>query len=1255
MPPERLTGIGSGSKDKWPTHDARDDEFEATREIAIGLVDEDDLKFIGTQQDLLDSYVKYNFKNPKSKLSSLVKNVIWGLWENEKTRDNLFPEEIDTEEKLREFIDDKEKHSTPVGRSIVNFAILAVRSGFVAIPMRRRVEEHIESQLSFFLEDIFDEWIELLKNKNAKFNPSKYKNDEERSKAEETFRKKMQLRFRLISWVSNSEKLHNELMERYYIEGNMNVFGFFLRKLLNIDTAGAKVKELMIGVIDKQFNDKRKQLLDLIDGLKADSKKKAAKEREAIKAIEIVADGVGVKTAAAHITPKPGTIKTISGVDIPVPGRIEEPSASDTDPEDLDSGFDEDETSGVYYAETGEKTEVFKKGRKVKFKGKRPISPTAHSEKPNEVTIVRTDIQASIEPADQDTDVDAILPATEGTDIDVVADQTQTDEEILHASHEVEPEELSEEDLDEVEDAEDAEASDPEPAALSEFDLTQNYNSGPAPAAPERGLKPVLKVNTPKVVKQYTSQEPVPAHELDLSHSEPASPASTDGTTDASSTQERETFNVYPPVPGLAIKTPLPAQPALSATLKKQITKLAEKASDQRPEPAAEPAPEAAVKAVINHGITLPELPSFRDKLTDEKNPKKPTERLKSWVGSNPKTVKAVILGVVLAVLGGSGYLTYKHEGKKDSLRGKDKVASKSTIDVKKEKVIMAPISTMESTMEPSMGPTMAPSMKAPMHTVMQAEAMRQAATMQHAMRPESMQAPMHAVMSVAGMKAPKEVMAASKDIMKPQPAHRTAPIQKTVDVRGATSNPRFANIDVKTVDDLPDGIYKQMWQGKKFNLEGNVSYSKFLEDALKNMIKKLPRKERYKALYAYYQELRKTENGWLLYKKLLEESLVEKALTKEGLTEKEEAQLKDWNDYQKRHRGRAKQAKELLQNYKWLMKSKKKGKAYKMYEDYRARGVELMEFPGVAHLERSADNILPHEKISYATKDGKALGTMVRMTKAIKKVAKSFPMPDLAMGSTTGSIEQTPSHTMFAEHQVDAPTPPPIPADAVVHQVDDSQILSVAPLPPNTPKSFGSAPMPDLKPVLGDMLAKRPPRIPADARVYKIEPKDMFDVKMAKPQDFGSAPMPELKAVLAAMDRKRKQTPPPIPQDAYYKLTEDDILPEPPPIPVEESQILKVKNMAPEPKMYGAAPLPKEIKPILGVKPPAIPADARPQVYDIPRGESNDVPEYASITDDRMPKVGPPPIPAMADVAKTPKKKSLWGRAKNWFKEKLA
>lgn len=683
----------------------------------------------------------------------------------------------------------------------------------------------------------------------------------------------------------------------------------------------------------------------------------------------------------------------------------------------------------------------------------------------------------------------------------------------------------------------------------------------------------------------------------------------------ASSDVDEGKTNVIPPVPGVAPMAQKPAKhdviPPMSgaqlpASLKVKISDLVEEKEEK------------VTVEVDGENITVPALPSFEgiEHSTWKFNEK--LRRAKHWVADNPKKVAVTIAFVVLSITGGIAYLTTKKDEVK-SLKEKNKIAAKTTKDDNSKKIIKDLPKDKKK-----------PAMQAPMH-----------------MEPTM---------------APKEVMKANKDLSGPKPIKKVKKVKpaptpkptKTIDVKSAMSNPKFANIDTKTIDDLPDGIYKQMWQGKKFRLD-NVSYSEFLQNAYEDMINKLPRRERYKAKYAYKQERRKLEKGWLIYNKLKEKKLVAKALTKEGLTEKEAAQLKDWNDYQDSHRRRARQARRLLSKYERAMKSKKKGKSYKKYKDLLARGVELMEFPGLNHLQRSADNILPHEEVSFALKDGRVLKTNVRFARAIKKKAKSFPMPDLVKGKKTGSIEEVPTHVMFAETGVDK--------DEI--QLNESDMLDVQPIKkglattaPEPPKAFGSAPLQELKPVLGKMLAKKPPRIPKDARVHQIRREDIIEEKMIKPKDYGSQPLGELKPVLAKMMMDRKR-PPAIPEDALPEIKDEDIVEvlsaTPPPIPVEDSQIVYEKKMAPVPKMYGSAPLPKEIKPILGVKPPTIPADTKPDIYDIPRGEENEAPEYVSITDNRMPKVGPPPIPAMADVPKEPKKTSLWGRAKGWLKRKVA
>lgn len=1161
MPPEKLTGTGSSTE--WATFEERDAVFEDMREKAVKSIDPTDLISIEMNEKLLDREMNYNFENSNSALSSVVKNVIWGLWEYKEARENLFPKhllpkkkegqtdeeaEAEAEKKLAKFIDDKSQHQTPEGKALINFVILAIRSGFKGMPLKRRIEEHIATQFEHFLGKYFEDWMKVLKDKKRKFDPDKYTNDDERESARKKFEQESKYRFRLLTLAKNSEQLHSQIFSYYSQEGSMNVFGYFLRQLLNVEQAGGKVKEIMIGVVDKEFDVQRKNFLDLLDKLRNESKEKTAKEKEARKAIDDVSDGVAKKAVtsmpktevkkAAHVTPTPGKVVAISGQEIPTPAAITEPDTSDTDVDDLiqaeeseadldylteDSGatpgsdFAETENSGVYSAQPDEETKVFEKKPRVIIRGRKrtQLPETAYLKKSDEI---------------HHDEIITPVPAVEDATADEKSDNEKSDTE-------------------------------------------RSEDSG---------------------------------------H-----------------------YNVIPPIPGIALKTPVPPKPKpLPASLQERIQQAAAK-----PEPDPKPKPAAESKKNRVEDVTVPDLPAIQAELGEpekailaEADPKKRAEKMQSWVAEHPKSIRAVFLVLAVAVVGGAGYLAYKYGYKKNKTQERTSVAVKTTTDDKSKQVITSLPKDMKE-------PIMAAPMAAPMA------------------RP--MAAPMATPMARPVMKAPVEVMKASMDVMqarpapkprpavKPQPTPRprTAPAPtKTVDVKGAQANSSIAFIDTKTIDDLPAGTYKEMWEGKAFDVQDApfASISGFMEQKLKGMIKTLPKKERYKAMRGYYKELRQLERGWLIYMSVLEKNLQEKAM-KGNLTAKEDAQLKYWESYKKTHRARGWQAKWLTRRYEKLMKSKKKGHGY--YKGLYARGAELME--GLAELNPHIDdpNQVPQgQKVKFAN-GKKVLKTFWRFAHAM-----NLQRPEKGM-SSTGSIDEGPQHIMFAEHydrldgsdmfdvQPDVPTP-------------SKGLATTAPEPP---KAFGSVPMPELKPVLGGMLAKKPPRIPKDARVYQISPEDIIEEKMLKPQDYGSAPMPELKPVLGKIFADRKK-PPAIPEDALPKIKDEDILEvrniTPPPIPVDDSQIIYEKDIAPEPPMYGAAPLPKEIKPILGVKPPAIPADAIPSTYDIPRGEGPETPpEYASITDDRMPKVGPPPIPAMADVPKEkPKKKSLFARAKKWL-----
>jgi len=1115
MPPEKLTGKGSDIE--WADHDERDAVFENMRQKAIGLIDDIDLISIAANQQLLDLNTTYDFNDSNAQLSSIVVDVIKGLFKDPEARDYLFPAWIETDEDLAEFINNRDKRTDDTARNFINFIYLAVRSGIAELMSIKRVlREHISTQADSFLKKFFRQCENALSFPDDKLSASQ-----------------LRLKSVLLEFVDDEDHLDTEIIKQFDRDPSMDVFCYYLRTL-KVANAGTEARIILLEVVEDKYVRQRKKIVDLVEKKRSASTDKLQRERQSTNLGMAAVTNPRIRLAA-HMSTEPQTTRTIRGAEIPVPSKITGPENATDD--DSGSDFSNTETTGEVTLVDADKIPAFSEPKKS------TRSITEYSEKPHEIT----------DPEDKLT--------------------------------RVVPEPIKIEPL-------------PEPA-VSELNKGKTNViapvSGIAPMAPTSGQHDVL----PPISGVAFTAKPVKKIRVEVDGDNitvPVLPSLTDELEEKAALkwfQERVRHihtkgNVDLSYMDAAIDARSEFPEAWArAKIYIEAQKALEKNKKEQPKWA---------------------FGKWSDKL----------RRYTHWMADNPKKVAIGIAFIALAITGGIAYYVTREDEEK-SKKEKNRIAAKSTTNDRSKQII-------KDLPKDKKEPIMAAPMQASMH----------------------MEPAMAAMKPV--MKAPVEVMKASRDLVRKRPVQKpgpkTRPVQKVVDVKGAQSNPRFANIDVKTTDDLPDGRYKQMWEGKKFKLKGKVSYSKFLEDAFKKMMKKLPRRERYKAKYAFYKERKKLEKGWLIYNKLKEEKLVAKALTKEGLTEKEAAQLKDWNDYQDSHRGRARQARREFRRYKRAMKSKKKGKNYKKYKDLLARGVELMEFPSLTGLERSADNILPHEEISYATKDGKVLKTMMRFARAIKKKARSFPMPDLIMGKKRGSIDQTPTHVMFAEtlrlteDDIEEIKTPPIPEDdekTRIHKVEDSQIVSAER---------------ELKPILGAMLAKKPPRIPKDARVHQIRREDIIEEKMQKPKDFGSKPLGEFKPVLAKIMADRKR-PPEVPEDALPKIKDEDIVEvrnvTPPPIPVEDSQIRSVKDMAPVPPMYGSAPLPDDS--ILRPKPPAIPADAKPSVYDIPRVEGAKVPPYVAMTDDRMPKVGPPPIPAMADVPKeAPKKKSIWSRAKKWL-----
>ncbi len=423
----------------------------------------------------------------------------------------------------------------------------------------------------------------------------------------------------------------------------------------------------------------------------------------------------------------------------------------------------------------------------------------------------------------------------------------------------------------------------------------------------------------------------------------------------------------------------------------------------------------------------------------------------------------------------------------------------------------------------------------------------------------------------------PSEVMQADKDLATPKEPVRTEP------VRSKPVEPvRTESVDSKSVGELREGVYKDMWQGKSFDIQDApfASISGFMEKKLKGEAMRLEsKKDRIAAFKAYNSELQELEKGWLLYMSIKGKELVDKSL-KEKLTQEENERLNNWEDYKKNHRARSWQAKRLYDNYLKLKESNKKQLAY--YEDLLKRGSELMD--GLTELNPKLvdpNNVPKGQEVRFS--DGKkVLKTFWRFADKMK-----LPMPKNGIG-TTGELE-VPQQVMYAENNVSSPTPPPIPEDAKVHSVDDSDIISVENLQP----TYGMGGSYELKPILAEMMEKRkktPPPIPRDARVH--EPKY------------------ELKPILADMIKKSQN-------EAYAEYT--------------------VENTEGEYDTYSVSHPKSAISEI------DIPRGEGSVV----------VPAYEEIKVENRPvRQSPPPIPSMPSASVAAKKPGIFERVKGWFKK---
>lgn len=657
-----------------------------------------------------------------------------------------------------------------------------------------------------------------------------------------------------------------------------------------------------------------------------------------------------------------------------------------------------------------------------------------------------------------------------------------------------------------------------------------------------------------------------------------------------------------------------------------------------------------------------------QDESVEEQEPEPATiDKVSQWV---QKHITKIGLAVGIASIGTAGYVIYERQQNEPNKKGNKEV--KVAHNTKKDDDRKIPEPPMRRLDEPVIKTQ--PAMKT-VPVMKKAPAMKVDAVKPMAKpRPAMVQKPK---VKPRPTVAPKLTVAT-----KPRPVSKPAvtPPSKSVDVRGVASkdNAVLVAIDKKTLNDLPEGVYKGMWSGESYDVQNapHASVSGFMQEHLHSMIKNLPTKRaQNEARRAYYSTLKKLERGWLIYMSQMEDNLMEKSMNG-TLTAQEDQRLKWWEEYKKTHKSRKWQAKWLYKRYQYLQRKGKKSKSFAYYKHITEMGRELME--GLHELNPEIvdlNNVTNGQKVRFA-KDGKVLETFWRFAHAMK-----LPMPEKGLGSTG---ELTPNNKverkeMVAQHieitddmVVDSYSVPPVPEDAQVHNIDDSQIVEAVPM-------YGSAPMPELKPVLGEMIAKRkstpppvpesekmhavtddmivdntPPPIPEDAKVYKLDESDIQEVPM-----YGAGQDPVLKPILADMDARRKA--PPIPahlrdhKPLKGKISSHDVYSE---VSLErldggDYEDFSVKEDKPRDPMYGAAPLKKNIKPVLADMVKKSQNDYKE--YSIERG-TGDYDSYSISEDDleEIEQVTPPPIPAMAEVEKVAepkKKKSLWARAKSWLK----
>ncbi|MBA4336813.1 hypothetical protein C0416_03505 [bacterium] len=254
-----------------------------------------------------------------------------------------------------------------------------------------------------------------------------------------------------------------------------------------------------------------------------------------------------------------------------------------------------------------------------------------------------------------------------------------------------------------------------------------------------------------------------------------------------------------------------------------------------------------------------------------------------------------------------------------------------------------------------------------------------------------------------ADMKEPSIIVTPNPQPIVSQPFDEPVKTQVKTEVKIENvdaKNVGLVKIDTKSLDKLPEGDYKKMYQGVGFyvNEVPDKSITALIARHLMAQAKTKDQKESYRT------NLRRTKKGWLIYMRQLELMVEAQDAKGETVTERDRADYDYWIKNYKPEKdlkeGLKKDpkkialyndAKWLAGKYRRLAKDKKNSWEFKRYQEYLDLGTSLME--GLRELNpkvASVNDVQNWQQVRVADDNGHVLEYLLDTSKRMK-----LPVPE--------------------------------------------------------------------------------------------------------------------------------------------------------------------------------------------------------------------------------------------------------------------